>query len=229
MPIVFKPFGTVTLRRMIADRIQEAILNGTLKEGERIVERRLAAQFGTSLTAVREALVALEADGFVTKKPNTATHVTKLTHEAGKQIFAVRRVLEGFAVEQAALLASDEQIQELEKLYSELLNLAGAQNRDLFLQTDFEFHSRIWAIAGNEYLESALRRILVPVFAFSAMRIHSGEPVDLLRDAESHLAVIEAIKARDPELARKNFVRALDEWYAETEAYVRWQSNNEER
>jgi DNA-binding GntR family transcriptional regulator len=59
MPIVFKPFETVTLRRMIADRIQEAILNGTLKEGERIVERRLASQFGTSLTAVREALVLL--------------------------------------------------------------------------------------------------------------------------------------------------------------------------
>ncbi|MGA3168892.1 MAG: GntR family transcriptional regulator, partial [Terriglobia bacterium] len=61
MRIVFKPFETVTLRRMIADRMEEAILNGTLREGERLVERRLASQFGTSLTAVREALIALEA------------------------------------------------------------------------------------------------------------------------------------------------------------------------
>ena len=224
MPIVFKPFGTVTLRRMIADRIEEAILNGTLMEGEKIVERRLASQFGTSLTAVREALVALEADGFVTKKPNTATYITKLTPDAGKKIFAVRRVLEGFAVEQAARLATQAQTKELEKVYEELLNIARAKKREQFLQFDFTFHMKIWAIAGNEYLESALRRVLVPVYAFSAMRIHSGEAVDLLKDAQSHLPVLEAIKAKDPELARKCFLSALDDWYTSTKEYVHWKS-----
>jgi len=212
---------------MIADRIQEAILNGTLKEGERIVERRLASQFGTSLTAVREALVALEADGFVTKKPNTATYVTKLTHDAGKKIFAVRKVLEGFAVEQAALLTTEEQSKELEKAYEDLLRTARAKEGEQFLQSDFEFHEKIWAIADNEYLESALRRVLVPVYAFSAMRINSGEPVDLLADAQSHLPVLQAIKAKDPELARKCFLKALDDWYAKTEEYVHWKSKQE--
>lgn len=227
MPIVFKPIGTVTLRRMIADRIEEAILNGTLREGEKIVERRLASQFGTSLTAVREALVALEADGFVTKKPNTATYVTKLTPDAGKKIFAVRKVLEEFAVEQAARLATKEQIKDLEKAYEELLRTARAKQREHFIQSDFDFHEKIWAIADNEYLESALRRVLVPIYAFSAMRIQSGEAIDLLHDAQSHLAVLEAIKAKDPELARKCFLSALDDWYADTQEYVHWKSKEE--
>jgi len=227
MQIVFKPFETVTLRRMIADRIEEAILSGALKEGEKIVERRLASQFGTSLTSVREALIALEADGFVTKKPNAATYITKLTPEAGKKIFEVRRVLEGFAVEQAARLATPGQIEELEKAYAELLSTARAKKRELFLQRDFSFHGKIWAIADNEYLESALRRILVPVYAFSAMRIHTGEAFDLLQDAQSHNPVLEAIKAKNPALARKCFVSALDDWYASTEAYVLSKSNPE--
>jgi DNA-binding GntR family transcriptional regulator len=205
---------------MIADRIQEAIFNGTLREGEKIVERRLAYQFGTSLTAVREALIALEADGFVVKKPNASTYITKLTHDAGKKIFAVRRVLEGFAVEQAARLATGEQTQVLEKACEDLISIARRKKREEFLQCDFAFHGKIWAIASNEYLESALRRILIPVYAFSAMRIHSGEAFDLLQDAQSHLPVLEAIKSKDPKLARERFLSALDNWYASTEAYV---------
>jgi DNA-binding GntR family transcriptional regulator len=212
---------------MIADRIEETILNGTLREGEKIVEPRLASQFGTSLTAVREALVALEADGFVTKKPNTATYVTKLTLDAGGKIFAVRRVLEGFAVEQAARLATKEQTKELEKAYEELLRIARAKERERFIQSDFAFHEKIWAIAGNEYLESALRRVLVPIFAFSAMRIHSGEEIDLLHDAQTHLPVLEAIKAKDPDLALKSFLNALDQWYTTTQEYVHWKSKQE--
>jgi len=218
--VEFKPLGTVTLRRMIADRIEEAILNGSLREGEKIVERRLASQFGTSLTAVREALIALEADGFVAKKPNAATYVAKLTPEAGKKIFEVRRILEGFAVEQAARLATAEQVKDLEDSYEDLLRTARAQEREVFLQRDFAFHGTIWAIANNEYLESALRRVLVPVYAFTAMRIHSGEAFDLLQDAQSHLPVLEAIKAKDPASARERFLSALDAWYASTEAYV---------
>jgi DNA-binding GntR family transcriptional regulator len=227
MQIVFKPFETVTLRRMIADRIEEAILSGALKEGEKLVERRLASQFGTSLTAVREALIALEADGFVAKTPNAATYVTKLTHDAGKKIFDVRKVLEGFAVEQAARLATPGQIKGLEKAYVDLLSTARGRKREQFLQCDFSFHGKIWAIADNEYLGIALRRILVPIYAFTAMRIHSGEAFNLLQDAQSHLPVLEAIKANDPALARKRFLSALDDWYASTEAYVLSKSDQE--
>ena len=57
------------------------------------------------------------------------------------------------------------------------------------------------------------------------MRIHSGEAFDLTQDAQSHLPVLEAIKAKDPALARKRFLGALDDWYASIEAYVLSKSN----
>jgi DNA-binding GntR family transcriptional regulator len=69
------------LRDRIAEVLRKAILDGSLAEGSRIVERKLAAQFDTSLTAVREALIELEVEGFVVKKPNSATFVTQLSLE----------------------------------------------------------------------------------------------------------------------------------------------------
>src|SRR2546422_8613700 len=151
--------------------MREAILTGTLTEGERLVERKLASQFATSLTAVREALVELEAEGFVTKKPNAATYVTKLTLDAAEKIFALRKILETYAVEEAARLATPEHIGALEKHYSAMLEAAQARNPKLFITSDFSFHEKIWEATDNQYLQVALRRIVLPIFAFTSIRI----------------------------------------------------------
>ena len=94
MASVFERLTTQTLRGQIAQRIRHAILNGTLKPGERLVERKLASEFGASLTAVREAVIELETDGFITKRPNAFTYVTKLSITEIEKVFVLRKVLE---------------------------------------------------------------------------------------------------------------------------------------
>ena len=74
MPPVYK-----SARRHIVATIQKAILEGSLRQGEKLVERKLAGQFETSLSVVREALIELESQGFITKTPNTSTIVTNFT------------------------------------------------------------------------------------------------------------------------------------------------------
>ena len=224
MEKVFEKLSSTTLRERIAEKIQEAILTGSLREGDRLVERKLAAQFETSLTAVREALIQLETEGFVTKKPNSATYVTKLSLEAAEKIFIVRKVLEAFAIEEAARTASPEQVQQLEGAYLELLDTARAQNAQAFILKDLALHEMIWQIASNEYLEVALRRIVHPIFAFTAIRILSCHPFDLLQDAHSHLPIIDAIKLKKPTAARDAFLAAVDDWLSKTKDYVFGQS-----
>ncbi len=220
MRTVFEKLTTATLRERIAEKIREAILTGSLREGERLVERKLASQFATSLTAVREALIELETEGFVSKKPNAATHVTKLTLEGAEKIFALRRVLETFAVEEAARRATPEQIETLEGHFRDMLEAAAKKNTRTFIRRDFAFHEKVWEAAGNEYLAVALERIVVPIFAFSAIRIDSRQAFDPRQDAQSHLPMLEAIKAKDPEAARKAFLEGLEEWLSKTRAYV---------
>ncbi len=190
-----------------------AILDGTLEAGSKLVERRLANQFATSLTAVREALIVLEADGFVTKRPNAATHVTKLTLEDTEKLFDVRRVLERHAVEIAARKCSPEHAAELDKAYFRLLDAARGKREADFITTDLDLHANIWGITGNEHLEAALRRVNSPLFAFVMIRLVADRSaMDLTHDAQSHSTLLEAIKANDAERSRREFDIAVKDW-----------------
>jgi len=204
----------------MADEIRENILNGTLREGERLVERKLAEQFSTSLTAVREALIELEAQGFITKKPNFATFVTKFPPDAVDKIFAFRRVIEVHTVAEAARVGTSEQMESLSQAYEELLAAAEAQDTRLYLQKDLALHELIWQISNNEYFEIALKRVVRPFFAFTAIRMSHGDSYDLVEDASNHLAFVDPIRSRDAEAAGKAYLSALDEWYAQACAYV---------
>jgi DNA-binding GntR family transcriptional regulator len=226
MQQMFAKIPSTTLRVKIAERIREAILVGTLQEGERLVERELAAQFETSLTAVREALIELESDGFVVKKANTSTFVTKLTPEAAEKIFVVRRLIEKYAVEEAARMGTKEQLEELEKLYQEMIDAARNRETKEFVMKDLSLHQFIWSMSGNEYLVTALERSVLPIFAFSAIRIASHNTMDLMEDAYSHTEILRAIRAKDPEAAGKAFLAALDDWSDKTSGYVFGESDS---
>jgi DNA-binding GntR family transcriptional regulator len=216
MEVMFERLTNSTLRSRIAERLRDAIVDGTLKTGERIVERKLAAQFGASLAVVREAIIQLEAEGFITKWPNTSTHVTRLSLAETEKIFAVRKVLESFAAEEAARRASPQDIESLQRLFMEIVDAARSQDSRKFVRKDLSFHEKIWQITDNEYLQSALRRVVVPLFAFSSIRLASHRSFDLLQDANTHLPLLNAIKSKDPRAAREALLSALTLWRSET-------------
>jgi DNA-binding GntR family transcriptional regulator len=220
MTAVFQQLPNPTLRGRIAESLRHAILTGTLREGERIVERKLAAQFSTSLTAVREALIELESEGFVYKKPNSATYVTKVSRESADRIFAVRRLLESYAVEEAARQATPERVKRLEMLYLDLLDAARAKDTQLFIRTDYLLHETMWLLSGNDYLHAALRRLVLPVFAATAIRIFARRPFDLVQDAQLHLPLIHAISNGNPAEARSALEHAMDEWLTQFRWYL---------
>jgi DNA-binding GntR family transcriptional regulator len=212
MEAVFDKIGAATLPSRIAEKIRQAILSGSLKEGQRLVERALATQFAISLTVIREALIDLEKDGFITKKTNAATYVTKLSLDAVEKSFFFRKINEGFAVEEAARLITPDQALALETAYGNLLAAAKRRDPQSYVQIDFSLHETVWKIANNEYVEEALRRTLLPVFAFTVIRVTSRRSFDLTQDAESHLPLVEAINSKNAKQARRAFLTAMDGW-----------------
>ena len=219
--MIFGRVKTPTLRSQITEQIREAILHGQLKAGERIVERTLAAQFGASLTAIREAIITLETEGFVTKKPNTSTCITQLTAEDVESIFEVRLLLEPHVVAKAAQLATGEQRNDLEKAYLEMVDAARQGDLRAYVSKDYAWHAAVWAIVGNEYLQTVLRRVTLPLFSYSSIRFSERGAFDLLNDATSHLPLLEQIKAGNAEGARECAERALNGWHASISAFVR--------
>ena len=113
--VASKSVQCITLRHQIAARIRQAILEGRWT-GERLVERTLGTEMGASVTAVREAIIQLEAEGLITKRTNTTTNVTVLTAEEITQTFVVRHALERIAMIEAARRAKPDDIRRLTEI-----------------------------------------------------------------------------------------------------------------
>jgi DNA-binding GntR family transcriptional regulator len=183
MSILAGPLAHQTVRGRFAEAIRRAILDGSLSQGERLVERKLASHFQISLSAVREALVELEAQGFVTKKPNAATYVTRFNNKDVAKIFDFRKLVETYAIEEAARQAEPEDVVLLERLYLDLLDAARSSDVALFVQKDLALHEAVWQMSRNEYVTSALERAVRPFF--SIYRSYSRSNLEIRKRRES--------------------------------------------
>jgi DNA-binding GntR family transcriptional regulator len=212
VPITSAKLITTTLRQKIAHEIRQAILQRSLVPGERLVERELAQRLGTSLTAVREALIELEMEGLIEKKPNAATHVTRLSLEEVEEIFAVRRVLERYAFEEAARIADDASVRRLTELHRKAIQIAQTGDGAAYIAADFEWHEAAWQATRNSCLIETLRRLMVPLFGFSIIETATKEGFDLEEDAFTHAPLLNAIRDRDPAAAVRAFDRFFEVW-----------------
>ena len=167
MPIVVRKLAVATLRHRIVEEIRKSILNGSLVPGERLVERDLAVRLGTSLTVAREAVIQLEAEGLITKLPNSSTHVTELSPDDIGQIYSVRCVLEEYAFGEAAGHGRNQEIAQLDQLHQEAVRSAKAGNGRRYIQQDLAWHELVWQASHNPYLYDSLRRVVLPLFGFS--------------------------------------------------------------
>jgi DNA-binding GntR family transcriptional regulator len=226
MPLVAEKLNSQPARHLVADKIRESILDGSLLPGERLVERKLAETLGTSQSAIREALIHLELEGHVTKKPNSATYVTHLSQRDLENTIAVRRALEGFAVEEAARSATQADVQRLEDLLQQSQAAARAKDFQKYIRGDLSWHIAVWESTHNDCLVDSLRRIVVPLFGFSAIRVAMQPGFNLMNDVQLHRALLDAIAAGEPEKAKRAFHAAMNDW-AEQAVHL-YSSENEE-
>lgn len=203
---------SITLRHQIVAQIRQAILEGSLLPGERVVERSLAIELGASVTAVREAVIQLEAEGLITKRSNTTTHITSLSHEEIIETFAVRHHLERFAVMEAARRATAAGVRRLASLHQLAIGAAAGRNPLLYVQRDFAWHQAVWASSGNNVLADTLRRLVLPLFGFSVIQVVSRASFDLVEDAHLHTPILEAIVRKDAAAAVEAFERRIGAW-----------------
>ena len=179
MPLIATKLNTQPARHQVAEKIRESILDGSLIPGERLVERKLAETLGTSQSAIREALIQLELEGHVSKKPNSATFVTHFSQRELENTISVRRALEGFAVEEAARQSTPADIQRLEELFQQSQAAARAREFQKYIRGDLSWHIAMWESTHNDCLVESLRRVVVP-----AIRIQ--------RDSGGHAAGIQS-------------------------------------
>jgi DNA-binding GntR family transcriptional regulator len=199
-----------SLAEAVAHKIRNAIIEGKMAPGERLVERNLSKDLGTSQPTVREALKELEHEGFVRKISNKGTYVTELTEPDIVKILRVRMALEQIAVEEAAVKMTPEASEELKRLVKDMEEAAVSQDRGRFYNADLAFHRTIWNLAGNPYLTSALSRV---AFSLLASVLSNQTQFAYQKAVEQHRFILNGLLSENAGQARDVFVKGtLDFW-----------------
>lgn len=201
------------------DTLRELIVRGRLAPGTRIVERNLAQRLGIGRTRLRNALLRLQQEGYVTAMGSgrqTRLSVTALTIDDARDLFAIVATVEGLAGSLAADLPLEGRtalVDRLGELNDELASVAGQDppDTDLIFELDRDFHrTYVEAAAGPRLL--ALHDAIKPQ-AERYNRLYTRALVPAIHTSvEEHREIVEAIEAGDPEAAeravRTNFVNA---------------------
>ena len=135
-----RPAERRVFREEIREHLIDDILSGRLAPGSKIVETRLAQQFGVSQAPVREALRDLELFGFVVSSPFRGTQVRKISTDDLLEIYPIRAALEGVAARAAATRVDDATLAELESLIESTRDAAGRGDQAAHASADVSFH-----------------------------------------------------------------------------------------
>lgn len=150
-----------SLTAEVATRLEQEILQGIRKPGDRLDERQLAENFGVSRTPVREALQRLSASGLVVSRGRQGLQVAKLAVADLLDAFSVVAELEALAATQAARRIVPEQKVLLQTTHDACTAAAMAGDAEAFFLANLDFHDAISAASHNRVLQEHLRRLTV--------------------------------------------------------------------
>ena len=188
----------------IVEALTRAIVAHQLLPGEKLVEQKLADQFGVSRTLVRQALYRLSQNRLVTLSPARGASVAAPSEAEARQVFTVRRMLESAMVR---AFVADASVADLDALEQHLaLEQQAVDGGDIVNRTDLlgDFHVRMARLMGNDVLAEALTD-LISRCALIVMMYQSNSAA--AHSLEEHGAIVAAIRNRDSRRA----VRLMDD------------------
>ncbi|CAN7162004.1 GntR family transcriptional regulator [Phyllobacterium sp. LjRoot231] len=185
------PQETASLRQQVTDTLRESILSGSLRPGQKLIERELYEELLVSRTILREALQHLQAESMIVSTPRRGLSVAKPGAREANEMLRVRQALTPLVGEEFARNASDAQVARLREHVDRLddQNPMTAENK---------FYSILLEGCGNSVASSMLthlnNRIIILQHLSPSLVSHNADALDELR------AIVSAIEARDAEL-----------------------------
>ena len=224
----FQEINSEKLSKSVVRQVEQLILRGILRPGERLPsERELAEKLAVSRPSLREALSELQGSGLLTSRAGAGIFVAEVlgsafspalmrlfeTHgEAVYDYLAFRKDLEGLAAERAARVGSNTDLKVINAIYVKMEAAQSKRSSDEEARLDAQFHMSICEAGHNVVMLHMMRSMyeLLQTGVFynrqATFRQRSGRS-ELLGQ---HRAINEALQARDPEAARAAVHNHLD-------------------
>lgn len=200
-----------TLRMRTQSILRNAILDGDLKAGQKLVERELCELTGASRSILREALVKLEASGLIENQSYRGYRVTQLSAHKIHEIFELRTVLETQAAELFTERASDQEIDDLKAALIALEQCLMAFDLEKMRSVKERYYEVLFSGCRNDEIRRALSNVINRVYYLRSQSMSAPErrQASLAEITELTIALVtrDRIAARAASLAHLNGAR----------------------
>lgn len=184
--------GAPTSSDVIAKHLRNAIVDGSIKEGEPIRQEEIGALFNVSKIPVREALKRLEAEGLVEFRRNRGVFVTKLSEPEIEGIFEVRAILESAAIQQSVPRMTDA---TFERAFQDYQSFLTDKETAGWSALNWRFHSSLYEDAGKPFLLQQIRAMNDRIERY--LRVQLTLANGKQKSDDEHLAILHACKLGD--------------------------------
>jgi DNA-binding GntR family transcriptional regulator len=191
-----------TLKDHVYEKLKDAIAGTDIYDDSaelRLDERSLAEQLGISRTPLREAIARLEQDGLVVVVPRKGVYLQRKSMEEILEMIVAWAALESMAARLAAERASDAEIATLRKMVSKYDDGAMGIRLSEYSDDNIRFHQRILEISQCALLKNMADGLFLHMQAVRLRAMGEGDRVQ--RSVVDHTEIIEALEARDADLA----------------------------
>ena len=191
-------------KNQVYEYLLEAIISNKIPAGATIVENDISAELNMSRTPIREALKELEAEGLVCRYPSIGTVVSQITPHDVEEIFALRILLEMYALQSSWDKITDEELDEVEQLFS---NLDLDSSKDAYQESDRRLHLLIINKAGNRRLKKFLDLLNSQIERFRRVAAFSATRPE--KSKKEHLEIIAFLRKRDLKASEESLKKHL--------------------
>jgi DNA-binding GntR family transcriptional regulator len=183
----------------LTQQLRDAVLNGDFAPHQRLIEADLSERYRASRAAVRTALLNLTSEGLVERVPNRGARVRAISVDEAVEIVEVRIGLETLCARKAAENLTDEDAEGLRRLRSEIEDAVASGNLVEYARLNQELDRRIRELSRHATATQLLERLRAQSARHQfRLAFHPGRAT---QSAPEHIAIIDAVLARDPDAA----------------------------
>jgi DNA-binding GntR family transcriptional regulator len=194
------------LRDKIYGMIKRDILSGEYQPGVLLSANQLAERYKFSSTPVREALNALEQEGFIETIPRVGFFVARISIKDIRDMFEYRIVLEGASAELASRFITDEELNYISSIPNDYV-MGNNESYLQYLSNNREFHFSVAKASHNQFLAKAVGFMLDQtqrlVFLGIGSSLHTDEII------HAHPRLVHALRERDASAARNIMIEGI--------------------
>jgi DNA-binding GntR family transcriptional regulator len=185
----------------LRDQLEQDIVTGRLRPGERLDEQSLAARFNVSRTPIREALMQLASTGLVQLQARRGAFVASLSFKDVVERFEVMAALEGMCGALAARRITEPVQQKLEAAHEACTREATGEDADAYYYANERFHHLIYEACQNRFLAEQARQLHDRLKPYRRLQLRARSR--MANSLAEHQAIVEAIREGDSDRAER--------------------------